>query len=121
MTLDYPWSIDRRGRTAATSYDEHIRDLVEQVLLTAPGERVMRPDFGAGLLAMVFEPGGPEAAISAQYLVQSALDQVLSDLLTTQQVTVDVIDSALLISVDYIVLRTRTPGVATVRLPGGSA
>ena len=64
--LDYPWSVDGRGRTAATDRDGHVRDLVEQVLFTSPGERVMRPDFGCGLLGMVFEPGGPEVAAAAR-------------------------------------------------------
>ena len=50
-TLDYPYHFDGRGRTATTDRADHIRDLIEQVLFTSPGERVMRPDFGAGLLA----------------------------------------------------------------------
>ena len=48
--LDFPCALDGRGRTAATDHDDHVRDLIEQVLFTAPGERVMRPDFGSGLL-----------------------------------------------------------------------
>ena len=52
--VDYPLRVDGRGRTAHTAGDEHIRDLIEQVLFTSPNERVMRPDFGAGLLALVF-------------------------------------------------------------------
>ena len=48
---------------AATSDDDHIRDLIEQVLFTSPGERVMRPDFGAGLLALVFEPNSVELRV----------------------------------------------------------
>ena len=56
-----------------TDHDDHLRDLIEQVLFTSPGERVMRPDFGSGLLALVFEPGGPEARPPPQYLVQGAL------------------------------------------------
>ena len=54
--LDHPWHIDATGRTAQTDDAGHLRDLIEQVLFTAPGERVMRPDFGSGLLGLVFEP-----------------------------------------------------------------
>ena len=54
--VDFPYDVDRRGRTRATDDDEHIRDLVEQVLFTAPGERVNRPAFGSGLLQLVFAP-----------------------------------------------------------------
>ena len=52
QTLDYPYHFDGRGRSAATDQLDHIRDLIEQVLFTSPGERVMRPDLGAGLLAL---------------------------------------------------------------------
>jgi phage baseplate assembly protein W len=56
--LDYPLHFDGRGRTAATTDDEHIRDMIEQLLLTAPGERVNRPTFGSGVLGLVFAPAG---------------------------------------------------------------
>lgn len=119
MTLDFPWSIDGRGRTAATDRDDHVRDLIEQVLFTAPGERVMRPDFGSGLLAMVFEPGGAELAATAQYLVQGSLERELSDVITLESVNVEVVDVALVVTVAYVVRRTQAHQVATFRAPGG--
>ncbi len=60
--IDFPFHFDRHGRTADTTPADHLRDLIEQVLLTSPGERVNRPDFGAGLLRMIFEPTSPEIA-----------------------------------------------------------
>ena len=60
--LDYPYGIDGRGRTAATSQTDHIRDLIEQVLFTVPGERVNRPSFGSGLLQLVFAANSIELA-----------------------------------------------------------
>jgi len=119
MNIDHPYGIDGSGRTAAAGFDVHVRDLIEQVLFTAPGERVMRPDFGSGLLELVFEPGGPETAATTQYLVQSALERHLGDVLTLDHVDVQAVDSALVITVSYLVLRTRTPGVATFQAPGG--
>jgi phage baseplate assembly protein W len=121
MTLDHPWSIDGRGRTAATDHDEHIRDLIEQVLLTSPGERVMRPDFGAGLLAQVFEPGDVTVAATTEYLVQSALERTLANLIAVERVQVESIDSALIVTVVYVVLRTRTRGSTRVTAPAGGA
>ncbi len=53
--LDFPYRISATGRSATTGDADHVRDLIEQVLFTAPGERVMRPDFGSGLLALVFD------------------------------------------------------------------
>lgn len=120
MTLDFPWAVDGRGRTAATSHDDHVRDLVEQVLFTTPGERVMRPDFGSGLLAMVFEPGGPEVAAAARYLVQGSLERELSDLLLLEQVEVDALDAAVVVTVSYVVRHTQARHVATFRAPGGA-
>jgi uncharacterized protein len=121
MTVDFPWSVDGRGRTAAVDHDGHVRDLVEQVLFTAPGERVMRPDFGSGLLAMVFEPGGPEVAAAAQYLVQGSLERELADVLVLESVEVDAVDSALVVTVAYVVRRTQAHELATFRVPGGTA
>jgi hypothetical protein len=120
MTIDFPWSLDGRGRTASTGVDEHVRDLIEQVLLTAPGERVMRPDFGAGLLQLVFEPGGPTVAATTQYLVQGALERTLSDVIAVEAVEVEAIDSALVVTVAYVVRRTQDRQVATVTAAGGA-
>jgi phage baseplate assembly protein W len=119
MTLAFPWALDGRGRTAATDRAGHVRDLIEQVLFTAPGERVMRPDFGSGLLAMVFEPGGPEVAAATQYLVQGSLERELSDVIVLEAVEVEAVDSALIVTVSYIVRDTQVHGVATFRGPGG--
>ena len=119
-TIDYPWSVDARGRTSATDHDGHIRDLIEQVLLTAPGERVMRPDFGAGLLAAVFEPGGPAVAASAQYLVAASLERELGTVIALESVEAEAVDAALVVTVDYVVRRTGTRAVAVVQVPGGA-
>ena len=80
-TLDFPYRIDGRGRTAGTGADDHLRDLIEQVLFTSPGERVMRPDFGCGLAQLVFEPNSVTLAATTQMLVQSSLQQHLSHLI----------------------------------------
>jgi Bacteriophage baseplate protein W len=120
-TLDYPWAIDGRGRTADVDPDGHVRDLIEQVLFTSPGERVMRPDFGSGVLAMVFEPGGPEMAAAAQFLVQSSLERELADVLALESVAVESVDAALVITVEYVVLRTQARAVAAFRAPRGGA
>lgn len=52
--LAFPFHADRRGRTAHATHPEHVRDLIEQLLFTSPGERVMRPDFGCGIHELVF-------------------------------------------------------------------
>jgi phage baseplate assembly protein W len=108
MNVDFAYQVDGRGRTADAGTSEHLRDLIEQVLMTAPGERVMRPDFGSGLLGLVFEPGGPEAVASTQYLVQGALTQWLGHLITVEAVEVSQVEGTLTIAVNYVVIETQT-------------
>ena len=110
--IDYPFQIDGRGRTAATGADDHIRDLIEQVLFTAPGERVNRPTFGSGLRQLVFAPNSDELATATQMLVQGALQQWLGDLIQVQAVDVQNEDAALQVTVQYVVRRTQQRQVA---------
>lgn len=107
MNVDYPFRFDGQGRTAGTGDEDHIRDLIEQVLFTAPGERVNRPDFGSGLQRLVFAPNSPELATATQFLVQGALQQWLGDLIEVNDVQVESDDSKLLVSVQYTVRRTQ--------------
>ncbi len=107
MNIDYPFHIDSRGRTATTDYAEHIRDMVEQILFTVPGERVNRPDFGSGLLQMVFEPNSQEIAATLQYLVQSNLQQVLGELIQLETVSVESQNATLSVTVVYVIRRTQ--------------
>jgi hypothetical protein len=119
--LDFPYRYDGRGRTAVTNDADHIRDLIEQVLFTSPGERVMRPDFGSGLLAMVFEPNSSALAATTQMLVQGALQQYLGDLIAVQAVEVEAVDGALRVNVRYVVLRDGTTRLDSFATPGGGA
>jgi phage baseplate assembly protein W len=116
--LDFPYHFDARGLTAATTREDHIRDLIEQVLLTAPGERVMRPDFGSALLALVFEPNGTTLAATTQTLVQAALQQHLAGLIAVQAVDVRNDDGALRVDVRYTLLQDRSTHVASLTAPG---
>jgi Bacteriophage baseplate protein W len=106
--LDYPYHFDTRGRTAETSEEEHIRDLIEQVLFTAPGERVNRPTFGCGLLQLVFAPNSDALAATSQFLVQGALQQWLGDLILTESVEVEAEDAALRVRIQFVIRRTQT-------------
>jgi phage baseplate assembly protein W len=107
MNFDFPYHFDNRGRTADTDDEDHIRDLIEQVLFTAPGERVNRPDFGSGLQRLVFAPNSDELAAATQFLVQASLQQWLGDLIEVVEVDVQNEDSTLRISVQYLIRRTQ--------------
>jgi phage baseplate assembly protein W len=80
-SLRYPFAVDsNRGRVAQeTNYDEHIEQLIMQTLMTAPGERINRPDLGCGVKRLVFAPGGEIAATLAQTAVYQALTKWLSN------------------------------------------
>jgi phage baseplate assembly protein W len=107
MQLGYPYGFDAQGRTAQAAGDDHIRDLIEQVLFTAPGERVNRPSFGTGLAQLLFAPTSPELATAVQFLVQGALQQWLGDLIKFTGVQVDSVDSTVTVTVQYVVLATQ--------------
>lgn len=107
MNIDYPFHFDERGRTATTDYDDHIRDLIEEFLMTSPGERVNRPDFGSGLLQMVFAPNSPELASALQFTIQAGLQQWLGDLIEMKNLSVESDDAELRVVVQYVVIRTQ--------------
>jgi phage baseplate assembly protein W len=105
--IDYPFHIDSHGRTAGADQETHIRDLIEQVLFTSPGERVNRPDFGSGLMQLVFAPNSTELAASIQMLVQGALQQWLGDLIQVEAVKVESEDATLQVMVQYVIRRSQ--------------
>jgi phage baseplate assembly protein W len=105
--IAFPFRIDQRGRTSEHDYDEHIRDLIHQLLLTAPGERVNRPNFGSGLLQLTFHPNSDEVTNATQFLVQGSLQEWLGDLVEIDSVSVGNVDSRLSITVNYRVRRTQ--------------
>lgn len=120
MQLDYPFHFDGRGRTAETRSDEHIRDLIEQLLFTAPGERVNRPTFGSGVMQLVFAPNSGALASTTQQLVEGALQQWLGDLIQLQSVEVRNEEATLRVTVRYIIRRTQAAQVAQFTT-GGAA
>ena len=101
MNLDFPYHFDGRGRTAEAEDDAYLRDLIEQVLLTSPGERVNRPTFGSGLGRLVFAPNSDELAAATQLLVQGALQEWLGDLIQVDEVAVTSEDAQLRVTVRY--------------------
>ena len=112
MNVDFPFHFDGRGRTATTTDEEHIRDLIEQVLFTAPGERVNRPTFGSGLMQLVFAPNSEELAAATQFLVQGALQQWLGDVIQVESVQVENQDARLRVTVQYVIRRSQTRQMA---------
>ena len=118
MNIDYPFHFDRLGRTATTGYDGHVRDMIEQLLFTNPGERVNRPDFGSGLLQLVFAPNSPELAAALQFTVQASLQRWLGDVIDVQALEVIREDATLRVTVQYVVRRSGETRVETFERRG---
>ncbi len=106
--VHFPYQFDGSGRTLDDNEAAWIRGLIEQVLFTSPGERVMRPDFGSGLQQLVFAPNSPELAASIQVLVQGALQQWLGNLITVETIEVEAVESALSVKLQYLIRRTES-------------
>ncbi|WP_030609743.1 GPW/gp25 family protein [Streptomyces sclerotialus] len=102
----FPFRVDRRGRTAHADHDEHVRDLIEQLLFTSPGERVMRPDFGCGLLDLVFTPNSPELASAVELSVQASLQRWLGDLIDVEALDVVNEENVVRVHLRYVVRST---------------
>ena len=105
--LAFPYRIDRTGRTAFSEPDREVRELLEQILFTAPGERVMRPTLGSGAAQLVFEPAGAQLAASTQHLVQAAVQTALGDRILLEGVEVAAEDSMPSVTIRY---RDRSTG-----------
>jgi hypothetical protein len=118
MRIDYPYQFDGRGRTATTDESDHIRDMIEQVLLTQPGERLNRPDFGSGLLQLAFQPLSDELASATQFLVQGALEQWLGHVIAVEEVRIGRDDGTLSVDLGFVIQRTGERRLERFERPG---
>ncbi len=103
-SIRYPFAIDRGLGTLLeeTDYSRHVEQMIRQVLLTSPGERINRPDFGCGLRRMVFAPNSVVSANLAQVLVLQALEKWLGDLISVLDVALKAIDEKLEVGIVYV-------------------
>ena len=101
MEIAFPIYIDREGILARTSHDLHIRQMIQLVLFTGPGERVNRPDFCCGLDRLVFDAAGNELITTTQSQVQSQLQRWLGELIQVETVDVEVQEAILTVTVRY--------------------
>jgi phage baseplate assembly protein W len=102
--LQFPFQVSERGVAAASGRNEVIRQQLEQLLMTMPGERVNRPDFGCGVQRLVFAGASPEAAAAAEYVIQTAIRKYMAELIRLDAVRVTVIDVQMVIDILYTVL-----------------
>ena len=79
--------------------------MIEQLLFTAPGERVMRPDFGSGVAQLVFAPYSIELAGATEMLVRGTIQRWLGDVVNLLGIRVEADDAALRVTLQYQLLR----------------
>jgi phage baseplate assembly protein W len=116
IDIAFPFDVDAGGRSATAAYPEHVRDLIEQVLFTSPGERVNRPDFGAGLLDLVFANANDEVLATARFLVRGSLQRWLGQIISVDAADVSLDDSSVLVTVRYTILATQEQRVDRYRV-----
>ena len=106
MDIAFPFAFDPSGRTASVDPAAHVNQMIEQLIFTAPGERVMRPDFGSGLLQLLFAPNSPELAATVQFTLQTTIQHWLSDLIEMRDLTATATDSTISVSLSYVLRST---------------
>ncbi len=114
MHISFPYAIDGSGRTARAGEEEHIRQMIEQLLFTAPGERVNRPTFGSGLRQLLFAPNSPELATALEFMVQGALQEYLGELIRVEGIAIVAEETTLRVTVRYTVQRTQQRRVVEI-------
>jgi len=104
-SIRYPFSIDAGLKRVAqeNDYAEHVEQLIIQLLLTAPGERINLPEFGCGLRRMVFAPNNPASATLAQTAVHRALTRWLGSVIDVTGVVVNAVEETLEVRVNYVI------------------
>lgn len=110
MVMSFPYRIDRTGRTAQPAdRAAHVRELIEQVLATVPGERVRLPHFGTAVRELTFAPAGEQILTATQHLVRGALQQWLAAWIEVIDVAVETDDATLLVTIRYRHVGEREP------------
>jgi uncharacterized protein len=110
----FPFRIDAAsGQAAQTNYEAHVAQMIRQVLLTMPGERVNLPEFGCGLRQLIFAPHSEALDATTRIVVQQALERWLAGQIQVRQVKVIGVENSpdpaqLLIQIDYVLIETRS-------------
>jgi phage baseplate assembly protein W len=99
--LNFPFKIGYQGSVAVTDTDSHIRQEIEQILFTNPGERVNLPEFGCGIRNLVFAGNDPTIATTAQFIISQSLQRWLGDKINVELVNVKNEEETLLVEIIF--------------------
>ncbi|HYT94548.1 MAG TPA: GPW/gp25 family protein [Gemmataceae bacterium] len=117
----FPFRIDSTRRGAQAPYADHVEQMIRQILLTDPGERVDLPEFGCGLRRLLFAPVSDALVATTRLLVQQALDKWLAGQIEVRKVEIVSPDQApepgqLLVRIEYVLIETRTNNSTLVQV-----
>jgi phage baseplate assembly protein W len=115
----YPFRIDSlSGQAAQSAYGTHVDQMIRQILLTSPGERIDLPEFGCGLRQLLFAPDSDALQATTQLLVLRSLNDWLSDQITVTKVSVSPGPggdySEISIQIQYVLIETQTQQVTQI-------
>jgi phage baseplate assembly protein W len=102
----FPFHVDSTGRTAVVDEAQYVEQLIRQVLLTIPGERVNRPTFGSPAMTLVFTATTAAEGTTLQFLMQSALQTGLGDLIRVEGLEAQTVEDTLTLTIQYVLRRT---------------
>jgi uncharacterized protein len=100
-TFPFPFAVPAGGRIVASGGSEAVRAKIIQVLFTAPGERVNKPDFGCGVFNLVFDPNNLVLAAALEFTIGQALSRWLRNDIAVHAVNVASEEEQILIEVVY--------------------
>jgi phage baseplate assembly protein W len=102
-SISHPFAIDvgHGGMTEEADYAQHVEQMMMQVLFTAPGERINRPDFGCGVRRLVFAPNSEVSAALAQVTITQSLTKWLGSAIDVNEVNATATDERLEIRIVY--------------------
>ena len=118
--IAFPFQVTPHGRVATATWEQHVEQMIEQVLFTAPGERVNRPDFGCGVMSLVFAGESDALVAATQFLIQGSLQRWLGDVIVVNAVLVQAVESTFSITIQYTLKATGAPQSATFSPPGSA-
>ncbi|WP_299009787.1 GPW/gp25 family protein [uncultured Shewanella sp.] len=102
MHKSFPFQINQYGHIQEADDDKHLRDMMEQILFTIPGERVNRPEFGCGVQLLVFGSIQAEMLSVKQSMIQIELQKYLGHLMQLQVVNITAHETQLDIFIRYL-------------------
>lgn len=99
--LSFPFGFTPAGSVASVDLEAHLRQRIEQVVLTAPGERVMLPEFGCGARTLVFQGNNDALAVATEFKIAKALQSTLGSQVMVNAVNVTSQEETLQVEIVY--------------------